>query len=303
MNIIISSLAKKTLQQYESCYKQWWQFCKKHNFNPLSESIPVILQFLTNKYQSGSAYGTINSMRSALSLLLDKELSINKDISRFFKGIFRLRPSKPKYHDTWDPSIVLNYVTNLYPNASLNLDVLSKKLLILLALTTAHRLQTFSLITVENIEVNNDCIKIKVPQTIKTTKINSYQPLLILNFFNENQSICPAKTLCDYLDITKSLRKNHNKLFLTTKKPHSPASTQTLSRWIKDVLFESGINTSTFTAHSTRHAATSAAHRKGLNINLIKSTAGWSQKSKNFATFYNLPLEDNFNFSNCILSS
>lgn len=302
VNIILNSLAKNTLQQYNSCYVQWWNFCKLHKADPTVKSIPLILEFLTKKFQNGAMYGTINSMRSALSLLLDCELSTNKDISRFFKGIFRLRPNKPKYNETWDPSIVLDFISNFFPNEQLSLNILSKKLLMLLALTTAQRLQTFSKITIDNISIDNECIKIKVPQLIKTSRLNSPQPLLILKFY-EKESICPARALCNYLQITKTLRINHKNLFITLKKPHSPASTHTLSRWIKDVLTDAGIDSTIFTAHSTRHAATSAAHRKGLNINLIKSTAGWSDKSQNFAKFYNLPLVDSHNFGDCILNN
>lgn len=290
------------MQQYNSCYKQWWKFCKNNSFDPESNYIPNILQFLTEKYHSGAAYGTLNSARSALSLLLDTELGMNKDISRFFKGIYRARPNRPKYKETWDPSVMLDYVSNLYPNVDLDLQAISKKLLILLALTTAQRLQTFSLITVDNISINDLGIKIKVPQLIKTSKINRLQPLLNLPFFKEKESICPARTLIDYLSVTNNLRKDHNSLFITLRKPHSPASTHTLSRWVKDILFEAGIDTEIFSAHSTRHAATSCANRKGLNIDLIKITAGWTQRSNTFAKFYNLPLQEETNFASCIIS-
>lgn len=260
-----------------------------------------ILNFLTERFQNGAAYGTLNSLKSALSLLLDNELGCNKDISRFFRGIYKLRPSLPKYKETWDPNIILEYISNFFPNEGLDLQMISKKLLILLALTTAQRLQTFSLITIDNIHITESNIKIRVPQQIKTSKLNNFQPLLNLPFFKEKESICPAKTLSDYLGLTRSLRKDHNRLFVICKKPHSPASTHTLSRWIKDILYEAGVDTSVFSAHSTRHAATSCANRKGLNINLIKTTAGWTQKSQNFAKFYNLPLMEQDNFANCIL--
>ncbi|CAG5009444.1 unnamed protein product [Parnassius apollo] len=45
-------------------------------------------------------------------------------------------------------------------------------------------------------------------------------------------------------------------------------------------------------SHSTRHAATSAANRADLNLDLIRKTAGWSNNSETFARFYNRPLLD-----------
>lgn len=46
-----------------------------------------------------------------------------------------------------------------------------------------------------------------------------------------------------------------------------------------------------YTPHSTRHAATSTALAKGIDLNIIKSTAGWSKESQVFARFYNRPIE------------
>lgn len=73
---------------------------------------------------------------------------------------------------------------------------------------------------------------------------------------------------------------------MTTKKPFRKTSTQTLSHWVKDVLKESGIDTLVFSAHSTRHASTSAAKRLGVDIEVIRKTAGWTKNSATFAKFY-----------------
>ncbi len=50
-----------------------------------------------------------------------------------------------------------------------------------------------------------------------------------------------------------------------------------------------------FTAHSTRHAATSRAFQRGVKMKVIKNAAGWTEKSQVFSKFYNKPvLEENF---------
>lgn len=53
---------------------------------------------------------------------------------------------------------------------------------------------------------------------------------------------------------------------------------------------ESGIDVSTFPGHSMRHASTSAAARRRVNIESIRKAAGWSKNSDAFANFYNRPL-------------
>ena len=62
-----------------------------------------------------------------------------------------------------------------------------------------------------------------------------------------------------YINKTKAIRGNHSQLFISFHKPYKPVSRSTLSRWIKRVLEESGIDINLFTAHSTLSAAASAA--------------------------------------------
>lgn len=124
-----------------------------------------------------------------------------------------------------------------------------------------------------------------------------------MTFFKNNKQLCVASTLKSYLSKTEILRNRlTNNLFTTCKKPYKNASSQTLSRWVNYILHKSGVDTRIFTAHSTRHAATSAAARKGVSIDVIRRSAGWSEKSGTFARFYQIPLQDN-NFSLAVLDS
>ena len=59
------------------------------------------------------------------------------------------------------------------------------------------------------------------------------------------------------------------------------------------MLKESGVDTSIFSAHSTRHASTSKVNNKGVSVDVIKKTAGWSEKSRVFAEFYNQTIVSN----------
>lgn len=71
----------------------------------------------------------------------------------------------------------------------------------------------------------------------------------------------------------------------------------------KDVLQLSGIDTSIFSAHSTRHTATSTAHKFKVDLNTEQKNAGWTDKSKTFPTFCNRHLtnENHFAGRNLIL--
>lgn len=267
-------------------------------------SIPIILVFLTQIFNDGAQYGTINSHRAALSLIVG-DISDDDRIIRFCKGVYKLRPPLPRYNVTWDANVVLNYLTTLFPNESLTLERLSKKCSTLLALVTAHRAQTLSKINIDQIITLNDKIIIKIKDLIKTSKAGTNQPTLYLPFFNERPEICPARTLVAYLDKTINLR-NSNQLFISHRKPFNRVTSQTLSRWIKSTLKDSGIDVTVFSSHSTRHAATSMAYRQGVSLDAIRQTAGWSGNSTTFAKFYNRPIigkEDNVAVAKAVCSS
>lgn len=296
---MISSLADSSLKQYNVVIKKWWQFCHQKKINNIfSTDISNILEFMVSQYHSGANYSTLNTCRAALALILGKCVSQDDRIIRFMKGVFRTKPSLPKYDHTWDPNTVLDHLSKFYPNESLSLDYLSKKLVALLALSTGQRVQTLSLMRLSGIKVSNTKIEIVISDLIKTSAPNRPTPKIILPFFPHKDEICPAKTLSSYINATQNYRELPltDKLILTTKRPFHNASAATISRWIKTVLTESGIDTCVFSAHSTRHASTSAAKRNGVSIDIIKRSAGWSGNSLTFAKFYNRPIlpdEDN----------
>jgi hypothetical protein len=99
--------------------------------------------------------------------------------------------------------------------------------------------------------------------------------------------ICPVATMKEYIAISKPLRtvSNSDRLFFTTTKPHVPVSSATVGRWIKSTLQDCGVDTTVFSAHSTRGAAASKAAAKGTNIQSILDRGHWTKEST-FARFY-----------------
>lgn len=288
---MISSLSKNTKDQYTCSLRQWWDYCYSNGIDAYNFNVNSLLKFLTHCLNLGASYGTLNNHRSAIALISSINISENNTLKRFFKGVFKIKPVFPRYSVTWDPNTVLNYLDDLSPNDTLSFEQLSKKLVVLLALATGQRLQTLSLIKVPNIHVFEDKIVIKITDLIKTSGIGRAQPVLNLPFFRQRITVCPAATLQAYLTASSCLRpSSEERLLLTHKKPHRAATTQTIGRWIKDILNASGIDTSIFHSHSTRHASTSAALRAGVNFDIIRKSAGWSERSATFANFYNLPI-------------
>ena len=102
--------------------------------------------------------------------------------------------------------------------------------------------------------------------------------------------------MCHCIDVyeerTKPWRKNdEGQLLLSYIEPHQCITTQSVSRWIVEVLTLAGIDTSTFTAHSTRSASTSKAKSQGISTKDILKRGHWSNRST-FQKFYYRNIED-----------
>lgn len=279
------------MNQYKAPICEWFKFCTDKNIDPLSVNVLELVKFLTLMVDKGASYGTINSAKSAICLLkIDKCPVSDKILSRFLKGVFRMRPPKAKYNKIWDITPVLTKVETWFPLAELNLTQLTNRLIILMALGSPQRLNILASIKISNIFKTSTGYDIKITELTKTSRPGSFQPLLSFNYFLENPKLCVANTLENYLRVTKPLRKKIDSLFITIKRPYKAASTATISRWIKNALTLSGIHRD-YGPYSVKHASTSAALKKGLNLDIIKNAAGWSKNSQTFFKFYNRPIE------------
>ena len=248
----------------------------------------MVIKFLTERFNDGLSYSAINSARSALSTFLVHEygLTIGNSslVKRFMKGVFELRPPKPRYKSIWDVNIVLNYLSVFYPLEGLSLNCLTYKLCMLLALTTMQRAQTIHAIRITNIFIGKDLVMIPIDKLLKQSNQRNYKFSLQLKFY-DNLSICVARTLIHYLEITKGIRGDEQQLFISVQKPHKAVSKESISRWIRVVMEEAGIDTDTYKSHSTRAAASSAAKRENYPIDSILEMAGWSN-NRTFKRFY-----------------
>ena len=96
-----------------------------------------------------------------------------------------------------------------------------------------------------------------------------------------------------YLDKTTESRPiDTHAVFIALTKPHKAVTASTISRWIKDTLALSGIDTSIYKAHSTRSASTSRAVNAGVPIEQILKVGDWSN-THTFNKFYLRKTDDN----------
>jgi hypothetical protein len=210
--------------------------------------------------------------------------------TRLLKGVFEMRPSLPKYQDTWDVTVVLK-VLEAWNLDDISLKDLSFKLSMLLAITTSQRIQTLKALCIDNMVLKADQCIFKIDVLLKTSQPGKHLSKVVIAAYLDKKNLCPVQHLKSYLEKTSTLRGKHTQLFVSFQKPHKPVSTDTIARWIKTVMSKAGINTEIYGAHSTRAASTSAAHKKNIDTNRILSAAGWSNETT-FSKFYNKTIVD-----------
>ena len=101
--------------------------------------------------------------------------------------------------------------------------------------------------------------------------------------YDKNPNLCPVRAIADYMVIRNELTSYD--FYIISRKSWSPASRDTIARWLKDCMGEAGVNLGLFTAHSCRSASTSAANRGGVPLETILSHGDWSN-AKTFFTHY-----------------
>ena len=137
--ILLSASRQSTRKTYQSAWRCWSGWCVKRKIDPLSAPLTDILLYLTEYFNSGAAYRSVNVACSAISTSHAKlnglPVGQNLLVIQLLKGMFNNRPPKPRYSHTWEVSSVTTYLASLGSNRSLSLKQLSWKLAMLFSLT------------------------------------------------------------------------------------------------------------------------------------------------------------------------
>lgn len=260
----------------------------------MAPSLNQVLEYLTDLFEAGRSYRTVNLHRSMLSSTLSgiEGASIGKHpmVSKLLRAIYNRRTPKAKYSSIWDADLVLNKLKELGPNESLSLKQITLKTVLILALATFARVSELASINHRSLWIEEERLTFSI---LKPRKSQSSGPLATFQVqcLEADREICPVKCVTAYVEATKSLRSQHgNKLFIALKPPHEPVGGSSIARWIKVALGQAGVNTSVFSAHSTRGAAASKALANGIPCDQILAAASWKRAST-FHRFYNRRIE------------
>ena len=86
----------------------------------------------------------------------------------------------------------------------------------------------------------------------------------------------PLVRLKTYINLTSSLRASDcRQLLVSYVKPHRPVTSDTVARWIREVMSAANIDTAVFGAHSVRGASASLA-RPSVPLDEVLKAGDWS---------------------------
>lgn len=292
-DVIMASWREGTKKQYCTYLDKWKRFCAERNINWLNATVEQGIDFLAQLFEQKLSYSAINTARSALSVILTSaggpSFGENRLVSRFLKGVFETKPALPKYKRIWDAGKVLIYLRSLTLNAELSLKQLTRKLVMLLALLTGQRCQTIHKLDTQLMQKLPGKYVFTIGEKLKHTRPGTHQkPIEFMSY--EDKDLCVVQHLDEYISRTTLMRENSSsQLLISFIKPYKPVSKDTVARWIKEVLRDAGIDTNTYSSHSSRAAATSYGFEKGTRITEILDAAGWSN-ARTFASYYHKPI-------------
>ena len=277
-----------TRVQYDSLLRGWKGFCSTREINPVSPSIFDVIAYLTSMYDRGLQYNTIAAAKSVLSGILHipgvHSITSHPLIIRLLKGMFHVRPPKPRYEYIWDTDLVLTFLQSLQPS-DITLKLLTLKTVTLLTLLSGQRVSTVHQFRLSQMQRTPAALIIfNIKGLLKHSRQSKRDLPIPFHAFPQNIALCPVATIESYIHARGELvnAEVHDEFLLCYRKPHGPATKDTLSRWVKLVLHQSGVDLNTFSAHSCRSASTSKATTSGVPLEKILMAGQWSSSS----TFY-----------------
>ena len=105
-NLIIKSRRSSSNSNHESAWGKWAGWCAERKIDPFCSNINQILEFLSQLFQNGLQYRTINNYRSARSAFHDhiqgKPVGEHPRICSLVAGVFNSRPPQPRYCFIWN---------------------------------------------------------------------------------------------------------------------------------------------------------------------------------------------------------
>ena len=170
-------------------------------------------------------------------------------VRRLVEGVFNLRPPQPHYRVMWDVSQLLLHIKSLGNTDSLPIKQLSRKLVVLLALTLANRSSDLVRLSLKGKRYSRGSIVLFCEGLTKQARPGRFRPEKVIVAPFEEDILCPVACLEAY----ESAHWITDQLFLGLVAPRKPVTSSSVARWVKEMLKKAGLGED-FGAHSIPQA-------------------------------------------------
>lgn len=136
-----------------------------------------------------------------------------------------------------------------------------RKICLLLTLTSAESGSELVTHDLRFMNYHPEGVEFNLPKFTKSVRFGKQLKVSFHASFPQDKLLCPCECLKAYEARTAAFRPldpgQPTKLFLATIRPHKPVRFPTLAKWIRNLLSNSGIDSTIFKGHSTRGIASS----------------------------------------------
>ena len=204
LKLVMSSWSKGTCKQYSPHIHRWVAYCEAKGLDPYTADFGVGAEFLTQYFHSSPVdYSSLNTARSALSAILQPVNGITFGnhplITRLLRGIFKERPSLPKYTVTYDVNLVFIFLKSLPALEHRSLEILTKTTAILLCLLSGQRSQTLSALSLDHVFTDGKKYIFYIPTLMKQSRPRFHPQPLEFILYTIDPMLCPVKHLDMYI--------------------------------------------------------------------------------------------------------
>ncbi|XP_045206275.2 uncharacterized protein LOC123558463 [Mercenaria mercenaria] len=293
--LLAASWRKGTQKDYNCKFRKLNSWCSEQEIDPYTASLTDCAHFLTFLFDKGLKYKTITGYRSMLSSLLAPvekfPVGQHRFIIRLLRGIFNQRPPLRKLVPEWDLPLVLGCLKKppFEPMKEASLKYVTWKTCFLIAITCFRRCSDIQALRLGegNINVQKKGLTFLLAGLSKQDRPNHHSRKIFVPSFPSNKLLDPKRAMTYYLKKTECFRiqgsENELKLFLSVIKPHEPVLSQTISKWLVNVIKfaykKSNKQLDKVKGHSTHSIGPSWALFKGASLDQVLDAADWSSET------------------------
>ena len=193
-----------------------------------------------------------------------------------------------KEGEVWDKEMILNYLRSQPNNEDLSLGYLGKKAATLILLCTARRFKDVVNLNLSSCTRNNFQYTFVLTRPSKTYTQSTYEMQRVTIKRFKDKKVCPYNAISHYINKTKNVRRTQF-LFVTSNNFKSVAPA-TLSRWVKNILQDAGVDTTVYKPHTTRHASASSFAYSTNNLAQTLKLGCWKTTSSFYKHYLRKPV-------------